>query len=230
MSIGTPTKIAAGSSGSSTLNIGTTAAIVAGNLVVVAIASNNSPSSFRTVSSISDGTNTYSKAFSFGSSATGVELWYVANALAVSSGATIAIHLSGSSANNAVAVAAQISGIKTVSPNDAAVNAHLDQTGGGSNHPSLTSGTPAVASEIIFGVIGYGNGSLVYSDNSPFASVGSVQSTAGVGLGYRIISTRATVTYAPSFNSTPDYDLAIVAGFEGATGLVGGFNMPMLGM
>jgi hypothetical protein len=239
MSVGTPTSLGgAFNSGGSTLSIGTTAAIVGGNLVVVAVVTSNSGTT-RTVSSISDGTNTYSKAASFSSNGADIELWYIANAVALGSGATITIHLSGSTSNNSAACAAQVSGVKTTSPFDSAVNAHLDQTAGaGSSHPSLTSGTPSTTSTLIFGLIGYGisGGTLNLTDHSPFSTV-TIQTNPATGsdnlnvaLAYRISTARSTVTYAPTFNTSPDYDLAITTGFEGAPGIIAGFNMPMLGM
>jgi hypothetical protein len=233
MSIGTPTSLGSQHGTSSTLVITTTAAIVAGVLVVVAI-STSATGGAKSVSSVSDGTNTYAKAVAFTTSANDTgELWYIANAAAVGSGASLTVTFSGTPTSSA-AIAAQVSGIRASSPFDS--SAHLDQTSSGSQqNPSLSSGTPSSAQEIIFGWAGsYLAGSgLSYSTGGVFTTIGSSASQssdrANVGLSYRIISTKTAQIYSPNFGTTPDGDFLMTAGFIGAVPAAG-FNMPMLGM
>lgn len=73
----------------------TSAAIIAGQTVVIVVSLN--PTANVTVSSVSDGTNSYTKATSvYRTAGQGIEIWYKTSATAVGSGATITISLTGS--------------------------------------------------------------------------------------------------------------------------------------
>ncbi len=107
MAIGTPTDLGTGQSkvSGTTLTITTLAAIPAGALVVVCIT--NDIGSLNTISSISDGTNTGYKSSggleNIVAASLTHEIWYMENAVAVSSSATITINMSTSTAKSAAA-------------------------------------------------------------------------------------------------------------------------------
>jgi len=175
---------------------------------------NYSPSAFRTVSTISDGTNSYSVATTSSSSGSGEdgELWYCKNAAAVASGGKVTITFSGSltgSGNGAIALVCRVPGISTATALDK-TNATWGQT------YSIASGTLSVANEIVFGTSGSFN-SLTYTESSGFTNVNNL--SGGVlnsYLSYDIVSTTASVTYSPNW-SVNDNAVNELATFEGAT-------------
>lgn len=221
MSIGTPTSLGSNKSEGSPVSNGsmtTTAAIVAGNLVVVVVSLNSNNGI--TVSSISDGTNSYTKAISFiQSSVSDVEIWYKANASAVGSSATITANFSGSSTGSfcgfAIA-AAQITGIATTSP--------LDQhaSNGGTTLSTITATTPSLsqANEIAIGACLDANSNLTYSGASGFTNLFNISNTSGpdgnTTVDYDIVSSTSAISYSPTWNTTNNRIAAVVATFEGA--------------
>ena len=96
MPIGTPTGLGSAFNANNTavVNITTTAAIVAGNTVLVLVSIGARSLS---VTSISDGTNTYTNAFRTTNGTAAGEIWYCLAASAVATSATLAVNLSGTS-------------------------------------------------------------------------------------------------------------------------------------
>jgi hypothetical protein len=219
--IGTPTS--AGSGGATTsvasLAFTTTAALVAGNHVVVAIAMKSSAGA--SVSSVSDGTNSYTQA-AFKVSTNGtvdrVELWYKENAAAVSSGATLTITLSaalGATNPGINAGIVQLSGMLTASSLDSAAIGNAFNNSG--TTLTATTGTLATNNEIVFGVLTQGAGSA-YTESATFtnifADVGGANRGA-LSLGYDIVSATTAVGYTPSVATLTGL-AAIAAPFKGA--------------
>jgi len=220
MVITAPTLLGFNQGSSSTLTITTSTDIVAGRLVVVAIA----PYA-RSITSITDPNNgSYTKAVGFVSGTDRLEYWYKANAQALASGSTITCNLGSGGGGIGSVIACQVAGILPVSPYDSPVSKSLDDTSGGDSTPNLNSGTPTTNSTIIFGAIGYGisTGTINLTDHAPFSTVkietqpGITSDDTNLALAYTISTSKTVVTYAPTFNTTPDYDFALIAGFKGS--------------
>lgn len=196
--IGTPTTLGSNNTGTSaaSLTITTTGAIVAGNLVVVAIyVIGTNP----TVTSVSDGTNSYTRANnSLSGTGTG-ELWYKENASAVGSSASLTVNFGGTITTSTIA-AAQVSGIASSSSYDSAAAAAATGT---STTPSATTGTLAQAEEIVFGVVTVGSTSTL-TESAGFTNLYSLSNGAAVklGLGYDIVAATTAVTYHPTLGSS----------------------------
>lgn len=204
-----------GTAPTSSFNITTSAAVAAGNLLVIYIAwgTNGTPS----VASISDGTNSYSLANKIAIANVQSEIWYCANAAAVGSGATLTITMSvaGSGGNEGtVAYAYQVANAALVSPFDVG-----GTSGTNSTTPSAATGTLAQANEIVFGGSYNNNQSTpVYTEASGFTNLASRTGSVGqsFGFGYRIVSATTSVTYAPTWSATAAIGIVTqVAAFKG---------------
>lgn len=199
----------------SSIVITTTAAILAGNLVVVAV---QIPSNaLRTVSSVSDGTNTYSLAKSLNDGANyAVELWYCANAAAVNPGASLTITLSGATtgSNGYAAQAFQVNGVALVSPLDVTSSQNATTAS-----PTTTTATLAQSVEIAFGVSYRVVGTNTYTEASGFTNLDTTTTIGGsagrAALAYRITAATTAVTYAPTWSGSA-VTLTILATFKGA--------------
>jgi hypothetical protein len=218
MPIGTPTSIGSNSNTGNvtSITITTSAAIVAGNLAIVGVAFYNG--NVVTISSVSDGTNTYSQALFVTDATTNLTsaLWYKANAAAVSSGASLVITFSfivSNSFGGVFAAAAQVSGIAMSSPLD---SAGATGTAESVSSISVTTGTLAQASEILFGVSNVRTTGTTITDGytNLYNSGVNANEYAGI-LGYKIVSSTAAVTYNPSANSSTTYWASVNAPFKG---------------
>lgn len=201
--IGTPTLLGSGAS-STNLTITSLGAsgvtITAGDLIVVYFGSicTGAGTTPITATSVSDGTNTYAlaKAASRGASTPGdVEIWYISNAQAVTSG-TVTVNFSnscGSGGAEYVIRVAQVSGIAAASAFDSAAA----KSGTGTNGTvSVTSNALAQSSEIVFGAThGSGVGDHCNSTPSGFNSLFGVQGD----FDYQIVSSTSAVTLTCSY-------------------------------
>jgi hypothetical protein len=228
MAIGTPTTLGTATSVNSvisSLSITLTGNVTAGNLLCIAVAM-WAP---KTISSISDsvGTNSYSQAafgagYSFSNER--VTLWFVQSSSALSSGQTITINLASTlgSNNYIIAYAFQVSG---TSANDSSAGAN--NFTGGVTQPTLTSGTPSIAYELLVGVqrsLSSSSGSLSYNEDPAWTnlynavSASQIQSIAWIysSLSFRIITSGAATSWNPTYSSAPDSGYGIIiTGFEG---------------
>jgi hypothetical protein len=213
--IGTPTV----SSVAGCINTGTisqpqtyTQNLPAGALGLVAVVSSGVVSS-NNVTGVTDGTNSYTRAAQQqGSGSSDAELWYVANAAAVSSGTNFTVSYSGTT-NGLCLASAFVTGILTVTP--------LDKTalgpGTATTSPSAATGTLTKSNEVIFGVF-FGGGSAM--SNAPgFTSLtplqtNSTNSNAFMNFAYQVVASTGSVTYAPTQASANNTSL-LVASFEG---------------
>ena len=218
MAIGTPTLVGTSIvSGSLT----TSAAIVAGNLVVIGVGFY-----IETPTSVSDGTNTYTAALGLNAGSRYGSLWYCANVQAVASGATVTISPSGG--RGMAAVMAQVSGVATTTPFDSTGAGGTNPTSGVSLLPSVTTGTLSQASEIVFAVASYGQsaGAPVYTESANFTNVGIAANTSGneafIALSYDIVSSTSAITYAPSLDRSASW-VACAAPFTGAVSAATGW-------
>lgn len=201
--IGTPTVVGTlGTSPGTYSSVGltTTATITTGNMIGVCIGMNTTNTV--TVSSVSDGINTYTKANQQTVSPnTDIELWYAANVVGVGSGATLTINLSGSTgASSGVSVvAAQDTGIASV-PLDQIVGA----SSGSGTSLSASTGTLAQSSELVLGC-SFQVPTSTYFGASGFTNSSRVAAPSGNGtawLDYEVVSSTSPVTYNPSWTST----------------------------
>ena len=195
----------------------TTAAIVAGDLVVIGVLVGSNYSV--TVASVSDGTNSYTKLDTTGIfTATEVSLWYKENASAVASSATItatfSVATTGASNYSAIAVA-RVTGIAASS------SADKFQHASGGTVASVTATTAALtqAKQMAFGTAAYFNGShVVYNGASGFTNIvaGSSTTNVRVELDYQgtLFSTGA-VSYVPTFASSVTRLGGVVGTFKG---------------
>ncbi len=224
--IGTPTLVGKFTSAAGT-NVSTcvtpiTNAIVAGDLVVNAV---QIPSgTLRTVSSMSDGTNTYTLGVAIDDGANfRLEIWYKENATAVASG-NITATLSGttSGSNGIACEAAQVSGVLTSSS--------LDKTATQSANtltPTVTTATLSTANQIGFGV-SYTSVTIggTYTQATGFTSITSPatinitgidgSARGNVGWGYRIQTASTTaMTFAPIWVGASSTTETAIATFKG---------------
>lgn len=231
MSIGKPTlyaSLSTTSAGESAQAVVTNAALAAGNLAVVGVYTNNSNGA--TVSSITDGTNSYTKAVSTQNGGfTDTEIWYVLNPSGVSSGATMTVALSTASGNISISIyAAQVTGM-------ANANLALDKTGTGqaSSTSVVTATTSSLSfpNELAVGVGGAFGTATSYSGASGFTNlVNSTFSGGQIGVSafdYLIVNTSAALTYAPTFNTTATRLACCIATFPGQGGFLFDLSNPL---
>jgi hypothetical protein len=198
----------------------TTAPIVAGNLAIVAFgnASNNGAATV----SVSDGTNSYTKAKNQGTATTNyAEVWYKANAAAVPSGSTISVTYAsapgGAPYERQVIIGAQSLNVITTSP--------LDQTAGANGTGSTVSvSIPALAqaSEVIvcmWWVNQPGSPSSLTASGPGFTNVATgfdaTNYPDGWSLDQKVTQSTAAVTYNPTWSSGNSGAPAACATFKG---------------
>lgn len=218
--IGTPISIgsvvmSAATRSSATLT--TTANIPAGSLVVIGF---HAPfSGAQTVSSVSDGTNSYSSAVTNaydGSTQLVSAIYYKENASAVSSGATITITFSGSTiAQPTVITAGYVTGTITSSSLD---KTNSGTTSAGTAYASGSTGTLTQANEVAFGYIGEYNASVTITEGSGFSTLNNPRQGGGSNFNanqaYQIVSATTALNYQPS-TSANTYGKALIATFKG---------------
>lgn len=218
--IGTPASLGSGqSSSSTTVTMTTSADIPAGSLVVVGVSFNKGSSI--AVSSVSDGTNSYTLArTSTWNAGPGrvLELWYKQNASAVSSGATITATANTSSSSNLNMIcAAYVTGVQTSSSLDA-VNSTVYSPG--TAYASGSTGTLAQANEIAFGLAGgyTAASATVVTEGSGFTQIVERQQGSGsqefIHLARQIVSATTALNYQPSLSVTA-YGASIISTFKG---------------
>lgn len=224
--IGTPTSLGSATStttGISNFTLTTTADITAGNLVGVLVGLVNFSSTV-TVSSISDGTNSYSHNLSATEvdsiSHFDLEFWSISNAAHVNSGATLTITLSAPASGtlfSGAAVMLQLPGIATSAAYDSAGATNSDFA---STAATVTTGTLAQSNEIVFGgnFNNVNSAAQVYSEDPAFTNLFDEIGTGnmGINLGYKIVSSTTPVTHAPTWSTSADY-IELAAPFKGAS-------------
>lgn len=195
--IGTPTSIGTNTanSGGTTIAITTTANIAAGNLVFVATCVQHDAGI--TVTGVSDGTNTYTRAITQDSSGAipqGGDIWYKANATAVAAGATLTVTYSGTTLYGKAVAAGQVSGISTSST--------LDKTNAGPGtavtNPTVSTGVLSYSNEIVVGA--FCTQSTITADSS-FTTLSSIVNGNGFAqllLSTKTVSSTNSVTFAPT--------------------------------
>lgn len=235
MAIGTPASLGSGqSSSSSTVTMTTGAAIPGGSLAVVAISFNKS--STISVSSVSDGTNSYTRARTStwdASNARVVELWYKENASGVSSGATITATASVTSdANVNMIAAAYVTGVETASALDAVNSTRYAPS---TSYASGSTGTLSQADEIAFGVAaGYtASSAATVTEGSGFTQIVERQQGSGaqefIHLAYEIVAATTALNYQPSLSVT-SYGASLIATFKAAAAVAAASRRMLLGV
>jgi hypothetical protein len=231
MAIGTPASIGTAISGTTTVStktFTTNANIVAGDLVVVAIGYYNSGTSPVAISSVTDGTNSYTQALSVtpsGSSPATIALYYKENATAVGSGASLVVTWGSNTFAQGI-VAARVTGIASASSLDVTQSATT-----GTNSPTVASGTLNSASEIIFGFLG-GYNTSTYTEDGTFTNIGQVAPNGdNASLAYQIVSATGSVTYAPTTTGGISFSPIGLATFKAAaTAVIAGGQRLLLGV
>lgn len=197
-SLGTFTRGQVGAVGS--FSFTTTAAIAAGDLAFV-VAAFNGAASPRTVTSVSDGTNSYSLAARITNGTDTTELWYCENCAAVSSGATITITFTGTYGGSGygTASAAKVSGAATSSALDKTATQATSGTA-----PSVTTAALSQADELLIGVTYNDDSNPTFTEDASFSTIHTTGSAAGSkhSLSYRIVSSTNAPTYAPTWGTS----------------------------
>lgn len=203
MTISAPVSLGTNSSTTASITslaLTTAADINAGDTVVVAV-SLQAASGVGTVSSVTDGTNTYVKRnfTSDGPTTYDIEWWEAKNAQQTTAGATLTANFAAiGGALPAINLhAATISGLSTTNP--------ADRLGGGTGTAttSLTTTTAALSqgSEIVMG-LSLSNTVGTETQSSGFANVST--SAAGaldrLAMDYQIVSSPAVPSYAPTWS------------------------------
>lgn len=189
---------AAGSSGT----LGGSVDIKAGDLVVIAVGNR---AGGPTVSSVSDGTNTYVKATSLATADTDAEIWYKENASAVLS-PTITVTLSGATGQAWYISGCRVAGIQR--------SASKDKTATSASF-SVSTGALTQAVEIVFGLAtNFASGGFAPSSGFTQLSDQQAVSNCSMSFEYQIVKTASSVTYNPS--GTSSEPTAQVVTFKGA--------------
>jgi hypothetical protein len=204
--IGTPVGIGSlnkDSSSALTAVITTTGNIVSGDLVVIAVSCLLSGS----ISSISDGTNSYALAgTAAASNGSGrVEIWYKGNCTAVSSGASVTVTFSGSTQY----VSAGIARV----PN--AKVAPLDKSANGTALPVAT-GVLSFADEVVFGAVGGFNFTGVSPESTGFTTIYTINNAGQVSgnFAYDAVGATTSVSYNPTVTGSGGNLVYAVASFS----------------
>jgi hypothetical protein len=196
----------------------TTNAIPAGSLAVVCVQAIFAAA--QTISSISDGTNTYTSAVTnaWDASTQLVDaIYYKENAAAVSSGATITVTFSANTlAQPTILNAGYVTGIQTASS--------LDKTNSGitSNstvYASGSTGTLSQADEVAFGFLGDYNANISQGEGAGFTAINTTSQGSGgffnSRFSYQIVAATTALNYQPS-TTLPTFGKALIATFKGA--------------
>lgn len=214
MAIGTPTLLGSvgGTTSVSSKTFTTVAAIPAGALSVILVNYYNSGASSVAVTSVSDGTNTYTQAvfISQGSSTPSAgSLYYCNNCLAVGSGATVTVTWAGNTAGQAI-IGAVVTGIASSSSLDKTASAAT-----ATNTPTVSTGTLSVSNEIVFGLVS-GYNYTASTEDATFTNIANIYPNQLIGtLGYKIVSSTGSVTYSPILVGGAIYTPIAVATFQG---------------
>lgn len=213
MAISNPTAIGSntfsGTVSGTTVTFTTSAPINGGWLVVVVIAVGSS--SVPTVSSVSDGVNSYTRAANQkGASGSNLEIWYVTNAAPVASGATVTATMSGamSGASEGWVIAGwQMSGaMQAPAPVDKTATSTTNATS-----PSVTTSLLSQPEQICFGATYNNNGARTYTEASGFSNLFSNSGIGrSVGIGYRKVFITNAVTYAPTWDAVAGIEMDTV--------------------
>lgn len=218
MAIGTPTTLA--TSSGSTANpktFTTSASLTAGNLAVLVFMCNGTTN---TISSVSDGTNSYSKFFrSTNSNGNGIvlEVWVCPNCSAVSSGATVTINFSAYGSSSYSAIMFQASGLAVASVTDKfATNT---AAGSASGNISASTGTLSQSAELVICAFGLGGGAAAPTVTPSAGFTNLTATNDGVNntnleVSYDIVSSNSSVTGDPSWSVSGSPNAASVAVFS----------------
>jgi hypothetical protein len=218
--IGTPTALGNGNINGSGSSLGITSiTITAGDLVVVGIANYNGTNN-ATISTVSDGTNTYTLAKSqLGAGAGTVNIYYKANASAITGG-TITVTMSGAigAGDAVIGAVAQVSGVLTVSPYDSAGATGSQSSSTGAI--SLASGTLAQATEVAFGASFQEPSTATWTQTGSFTKLfsgGDAGNNAVLVFSYLVTASTSAVTFSGTWSqSTARFNGQEVTPFKGA--------------
>lgn len=220
MAIGTPVSLGfeAPSGTVTTISLVAAANILAKDLVVVGFQYDDAVAS--TGSSVSDGTNTYTKILrAIKATNVGVtELWFCANCIAVTS-PTITVTMSAGTVTPAMQ-AGRVSGVAVV-PLDQSASAQ-----GTGTTPSVTSGTLSQAKEIAFG---YCMGRNTFTETPPAGwtelNIGDSQNPQTSFLDYIIVNATTALTFNPTISASAGWS-TIIATFKARPGAMAAFTTP----
>lgn len=209
VSLGTFTRGQVGATNQFTFT--TTAAIPSGATAFVAVAFNGAGTP-QTVSTVSDGTNSYVKAVGQTNGTDDVELWYKLNASAVGSGATITITFTGTYGSSGYGTASAAYATNVTGP--------VDKTAGQATTgttPTISTGTLTVPRQIVIGV-SYNddsNPSFTEDSGNGWTNTNLTGSAAGSrhALSYVIVNATTSKSWAPVWGASGTLT-TVLASFE----------------
>lgn len=174
----------------------TNVAVSGGDTIVVGCGGNKG--STITVSSVSDGTNTYTKAVG-GYSATNdydSEIWVSFNVVTISS-ATLTCTFSTTSDAGPGIAAVSVTGL--LGPKDQTASGNSNGTTSPSAGPT---GTLAQANELAIGFLWSGGGGGTITESTGFTAAVDSHPSPSVHLGYKIVQATTALTYNPTSGSS----------------------------
>lgn len=219
--IGTPVTLGStqGAGGTNSVTLTTAAAIPAGCLVVVGVYVGFGTS--QSISGVSDGTNSYTKAVGNvydGTTQTVLDIWYKENASAVSSSASLTATFSAASlggSNVPIINAAYVTGILTSSSLD---KSSTGTQNSGTAYASGSTTTLAQANEIAFGFMAHYNASATDTEGSGFTNINTTSKGSAnwwmSRLSYQTVSATTALNYQPS-TSVATIGKVSIATFKG---------------
>ena len=190
-----PTFLGSNYGTSSAIIVTTTGAIPAGALAFVAV--RISSGALQVVSSVSDGTNSYTKAAGETGTYDDIEIWICPNASGVLFGTSVTVNLSGAPTGGGAAAA--FVGYCT----NVVTSAPANQIAGGVNsgsatNYSATTGTLSQASEVAIGLT-YVTGNATETQSSGFTNLAHVTDSGNIStaVDYQVVSSTTAITYDP---------------------------------
>lgn len=198
--------------GQTSFTVTTSAAIIANNLVVAVPIFVSSSGTNYSVTSISDGTNTYTNATRQSDVATGVligEMWYKSGAAAVATSATITVNFSPAAVLPDQFIFNSGQSCKVVAASALDQTAHNDHlaVGATSSISCGPTGTLAQAKEVALGYAQFVNTVTGPSPSAPFS-----QSSANID--WDITNATSALTYTSTVSSAGDEALCLLATFK----------------
>jgi hypothetical protein len=202
--------------------------VPAGALIVVVVADlgpvNGGPPTLGPASDTVNGS--YAVAASLLSSAGGGAVFHFANSAALS-GATISYSTASPGGNLQTMTAFYVMGMAAGSVLDTAVTASAQAT---STAPSVASGVPAVANELIVGALIFGGPAANFNQSPGFGGalpIGDIGSGLNAAAGVVFETAAAAKTFAPTLSASEAWG-AIIVGFKANANQVGVVSLPSI--
>lgn len=206
--------------GHTTVTCTTTAAVPAHDTIVVVIGDGN-VAGLTNISSVADGTNTYTEQASVYASTNTSAIWYVLDPATLASGSTITVTFSGSGAATKYVQAFYMSGT--------AVAVSSTVNGGSSTTPSCTANGAATRTSFATANMVAGNDTITQPAGWTAGNVGNVTGTFEESIGYKTNTDSSNAVYNPTGWSSAAWTCALatfqIGGYIGPGDIIGGASV-----